>query len=132
MARELGIRPANAVMVGDSRRSDYDGAKAVGMGAVLLRRSGKDCGTGVIKSLQDLPGEIRLLPGQAADPVPAFPSNNERRRLTVPCGIATRRRSLLADAAARVSPGAGREPGPRYRPEPCLRSAPRSGRPKNH
>jgi histidinol phosphatase-like enzyme len=60
MARELGISPASAVMVGDSRRSDYDGARAVGMEAVLLRRSGESRGDRVIKSLRELPGEIRL------------------------------------------------------------------------
>jgi FMN phosphatase YigB (HAD superfamily) len=60
MARELGICPASAVMVGDSRRSDDDGARAVGMEAILLRRSGEGRGNRVIKSLRDLPGEIRL------------------------------------------------------------------------
>jgi putative hydrolase of the HAD superfamily len=60
MARELGISPASAVMVGDSRRSDYDGARTVGMEAVLLRRSGESRGARVIQNLRDLPGEIRL------------------------------------------------------------------------
>jgi HAD superfamily hydrolase (TIGR01509 family) len=59
-ARELGVSPANAVMVGDSRRSDYDGARAVGMEAVLLRRSGEARGDRSIKSLRELTGEIRL------------------------------------------------------------------------
>lgn len=59
-ARGLGVSPENAVMVGDSRRSDYDGAKAVGMEAVLLRRSGEIRGERSIKSLGELTGEIRL------------------------------------------------------------------------
>jgi FMN phosphatase YigB (HAD superfamily) len=55
MARELGISPASALMVGDSRRSDYDGARGVGMEAVLLRRSGESRGGSEIQSLRDLP-----------------------------------------------------------------------------
>ena len=69
MARDLDIRPANAVMVGDSLRSDYDGPRAVGMNAVLLRRSGESRGEGVIKSLSDLSGTLRLSSGHGVDPV---------------------------------------------------------------
>jgi FMN phosphatase YigB (HAD superfamily) len=60
MARPLGVSPASTVMVGDSRRSDYDGARAVGMNAVLLRRGGEIQGERSIKSLRDMIGAIRL------------------------------------------------------------------------
>jgi FMN phosphatase YigB (HAD superfamily) len=60
IARELGVGLASAVMVGDSRRSDYDGASAAGMEAVLLRRSGESRGARVIKDLRDIPEEMRL------------------------------------------------------------------------
>jgi HAD superfamily hydrolase (TIGR01509 family) len=58
-ARGLGVSPASTVMVGDSRRSDYDGARAAGMSAVLLRRGGEIQGGSSIKSLRDLNVAIR-------------------------------------------------------------------------
>jgi FMN phosphatase YigB (HAD superfamily) len=60
MAKELGVSPEGAVMVGDSRRSDYDGAMAVGMSAVLLRRSGEGRADRSIGTLSELPGELRF------------------------------------------------------------------------
>ena len=38
---KAGVRPDQAVMVGDSIKHDIDGALAIGMRAVLLRRSGE-------------------------------------------------------------------------------------------
>ena len=56
-----GVRPEEAVMVGDSIKHDIDGALAIGMRAVLLRRSGEvpadlPAGLPVITALTDLPG----------------------------------------------------------------------------
>lgn len=60
IAKELGIHPEGAVMVGDSLRSDYYGAMAVGMAAVLLRRTDKGRTARSIRTLTELPGELRL------------------------------------------------------------------------
>ncbi|HSK09213.1 MAG TPA: HAD family hydrolase [Vicinamibacterales bacterium] len=43
----LGVEPDAAVMVGDSYRHDIEGARAVGMEAILLRRSAPPAGPGV-------------------------------------------------------------------------------------
>ncbi len=48
----LGVEPEEALHVGDSRRRDIEGAQAVGMHAVLLRRGGG----GEIRSLVELQG----------------------------------------------------------------------------
>ena len=58
---KAGVRPEEAVMVGDSMRHDIDGALAIGMRAVLLRRSGEvppalPPDLPVIATLADLPG----------------------------------------------------------------------------
>ncbi len=63
MAKALSISPASAVMVGDSRRSDYEGAKAVGMEAVLLRRIGDGRGGRLSASQLDC---IRLIRARSA------------------------------------------------------------------
>lgn len=60
MAKVLGISPESGLMVGDSLRSDYDGAMAVGMAAVLLRRSGDGQAARSIRTLRALPGELQL------------------------------------------------------------------------
>jgi len=64
--RLLSVEPAESVMVGDSYRHDIEGARTVGMRAILLRRSGRgpiddgypedraDC-VPVISSLLELP-----------------------------------------------------------------------------
>lgn len=54
MADALGVETERVVMVGDGRRSDVDGPKAVGMGAWLLRRGG-----GAVAGLGELAGMIR-------------------------------------------------------------------------
>ncbi len=65
---QAGVPPGQTVMVGDSLKQDIEGALAVGMRAVLLRRSGGavaasvEAATGqvpgvpVIRSLHELPG----------------------------------------------------------------------------
>lgn len=56
-----GVAATQAIMVGDSLKADIEGALAVGMRAVLLRRSGEvpqnlPADVEVISSLKDLPG----------------------------------------------------------------------------
>ncbi len=60
---KAGVRPEEAVMVGDSIKHDIDGALAIGMRAVLLRRSGEvpadlPGGLPVIQTLTMLPSVI--------------------------------------------------------------------------
>ena len=55
-----GVAPADSLMVGDSVRADIEGAVAIGMRAVLLRRSGDlprlvPPGVDVIRTLTELP-----------------------------------------------------------------------------
>lgn len=54
-----GVAPSEAVMVGDSVRQDIEGARRVGMRAVLVARSGRPsrtvAGVPVISSLSELP-----------------------------------------------------------------------------
>jgi FMN phosphatase YigB (HAD superfamily) len=65
--RLLAVAPEEAVMVGDSLGHDVGGARAVGMHAVWLRRSGALTPNGVgktaegvrvISSLDELPGLV--------------------------------------------------------------------------
>lgn len=60
---KAGVRAEEAVMVGDSIKHDIDGALAIGMRAVLLRRSGEvpadlPAGMPVIQTLTMLPSVI--------------------------------------------------------------------------
>ncbi len=58
--REAQTRPQEAVMVGDSLAHDIEGARRLGMRAVLLSRSGqpRECppDVAVIRTLRELPG----------------------------------------------------------------------------
>lgn len=61
----LGLPPGEVLMVGDNRRDDVEGARAAGLQAVLIRRSGDhlshvepETGDPVIRSLEEL--ESRL------------------------------------------------------------------------
>jgi len=56
--RHLGLDPGETMMVGDSRRSDYDGPRGVGIEATLLQRQGKDRQIRAIESLSELPGVV--------------------------------------------------------------------------
>lgn len=51
----LGLEPGNVVHVGDRVRDDVEGASAVGMGALLLDRTG---GRGDLGSLAELPDRL--------------------------------------------------------------------------
>jgi putative hydrolase of the HAD superfamily len=57
--RQAGAAPHEAVMVGDSPRHDIDGARRLGMRAILVSRTGRviDCppDVPVIRSLRELP-----------------------------------------------------------------------------
>jgi putative hydrolase of the HAD superfamily len=59
--RRLGVEPAQAVHVGDSPREDYAGARAAGLGALLLDRAGRHEGAADrIGSLAELPSRLGL------------------------------------------------------------------------
>lgn len=77
----LGVDPGEAAMVGDSYRHDIEGARAVGMRGILLRRSAPPSGplgslhhqhppdVAVIRSLSELAGLLSLEP-RALSPEP--------------------------------------------------------------
>ena len=65
---KAGVPPEQAVMVGDSLKHDIDGALAIGMRAVLLRRSGErppalPPDLPVLNTLADLPGLLATWSG---------------------------------------------------------------------
>jgi len=60
LCAEIGCDPAEAVMIGDSRRSDVDGARAVGMRAVHLDRAAEGARGDRISSLAALPRLLGL------------------------------------------------------------------------
>ena len=53
-----GVDPSRALHVGDRRTEDYDGARAAGLQALLLDRSGATTGPEVIATLADIPAII--------------------------------------------------------------------------
>jgi putative hydrolase of the HAD superfamily len=56
---KLGVRPENAAHVGDDPTDDLNGARAVGMRAVLIDRSLRSpASPPYIASLDDLPGAL--------------------------------------------------------------------------
>ena len=60
--RLVGVEAGDALMVGDSVKQDIDGARQVGMRAVLLARAGTPAepldGVPVIRSLTELPAQL--------------------------------------------------------------------------
>jgi putative hydrolase of the HAD superfamily len=59
----LEVAPAEALMVGDTPAEDVDGARAAGMGAVLLDRDGRYPGfAGRLDDLRALPALLRAAP----------------------------------------------------------------------
>jgi putative hydrolase of the HAD superfamily len=57
----LGVEPAEAVMVGDTIEDDIDGARAVGMRAVLLDREGRYPEIdGRLDDLRELPAALGI------------------------------------------------------------------------
>ena len=58
----LGVEPAEAVMVGDDVEADVDGARAIGMRAVLLDREGRYPEIeGRLDDLRELPAALGLV-----------------------------------------------------------------------
>jgi len=59
----LGVEPAEAAMVGDSYEDDIEGARALGMHAILLDRDGRHAdATDRIDTLLALPAALGLGP----------------------------------------------------------------------
>ena len=62
LLERLGVEPPDAAMVGDTIEDDVDGARAVGMRAVLLDREGRYPGVeGRLDDLRELPAALGLL-----------------------------------------------------------------------
>jgi putative hydrolase of the HAD superfamily len=62
LLRRLGVEPGEAVMVGDTIDEDVDGARAVGMRAVLLDREGRYPEVdGRLDDLRELPAALGLV-----------------------------------------------------------------------
>lgn len=64
---EAGVQPSEALMVGDDYQADVDGARALGMGAVFVRRPGRSGGNGVLV-IDDLIELLDHLPARSASP----------------------------------------------------------------
>jgi putative hydrolase of the HAD superfamily len=61
MLARLAVEPAEAVMVGDTIEDDVEGARAVGMQAVLLDREGRFPEyAGRLDDLRELPAALGL------------------------------------------------------------------------
>jgi putative hydrolase of the HAD superfamily len=60
MLELLGVEPAEAVMVGDTIEDDVEGARAIGMRAVLVDREGRYDGVEAIDDLRALPALLGL------------------------------------------------------------------------
>jgi putative hydrolase of the HAD superfamily len=56
--RAMGAQPGDAVHVGDRPAEDLQGARAAGVTALLLDRSGMRDGPEVVRSLSEVPGRI--------------------------------------------------------------------------
>ena len=62
LLERLDVAPGDAVMVGDTVEDDIEGARAVGMGAVLLDRDGRYPGAdGRLEDLRELPAALGLV-----------------------------------------------------------------------
>ncbi len=63
----LGVRPGEALHVGDSPRDDVEGARGAGLSALLLDRDGRHAGApDRITSLADIPSRLGKIPGLPA------------------------------------------------------------------
>ena len=56
--RKLNVRPEEAMFVGDEIEADYKGAKNVGMHALLVDRTEKQCDLRTIKNLREILSQI--------------------------------------------------------------------------
>ncbi|MGH3002800.1 MAG: HAD family hydrolase [Gaiellaceae bacterium] len=66
MLELLGVAAAEAVMVGDTVDDDVEGARAVGMQAILLDREGRYPGAdGRLDDLRGLPAALGLIYSQS-------------------------------------------------------------------
>jgi putative hydrolase of the HAD superfamily len=54
----LGVEPCEALMVGDRRREDCEGARAAGLSALLYDPRGRAPGAGAIRDLRQVPRRI--------------------------------------------------------------------------
>jgi putative hydrolase of the HAD superfamily len=62
MLELLEVAPGEAVMVGDTIEDDIDGARAVGMEAVLIDREGRFPGRQGLDDLRGLSAALGLVP----------------------------------------------------------------------
>lgn len=58
LLEELAVAPEEAVMVGDTIEDDIEGARAIGMRAILLDRAGRHPDVERIESLRELPAAL--------------------------------------------------------------------------
>jgi putative hydrolase of the HAD superfamily len=56
-AERLALPVAEVLHIGDSRAEDFDGARAVGMAALWLDRSGRSAGQGAVQTLAEVLGK---------------------------------------------------------------------------
>lgn len=66
LVRQAGVRPEEILLVGDDRVNDYDGARAAGLGAVLLNATPGARKSDVIQNLN----ELRQFLGNVSNPGP--------------------------------------------------------------
>jgi len=59
--KQLGIRPSEAIFVGDNLKADYEGAEKAGMTPVLIRRKGSSTQRQFTDVCLRLPSEIRTI-----------------------------------------------------------------------
>jgi putative hydrolase of the HAD superfamily len=59
---QIGLRPEEAVMVGDSEKEDIEGAKAIGMKAILFGESRSGMADAAVKSWREIPTVLEMIP----------------------------------------------------------------------
>ena len=59
--RLIDLRPYESVMIGDSEKEDIEGAKAVGMKAILIGKSESEIADAVVKSWRDVPKALEMI-----------------------------------------------------------------------
>lgn len=57
--RALGLAPAEVLHIGDSREEDFEGARAAGLAALWLDRSGRGAGQGAVGTLAAVFGNVQ-------------------------------------------------------------------------
>jgi putative hydrolase of the HAD superfamily len=61
MLELLEVEPGEAAMVGDTPEDDVEGARAIGMRAVLVDREGRHPGLGGLDDLRAVPAALGLV-----------------------------------------------------------------------